>query len=123
MGGKIMNILFNLRYNYLFAKVKGDLDMHTVPKFKEKIISALKEKNSNNLVLNLKGVDFIDSTGLGAILGRYRNLADQEGKLILAGLKPQVKRILELSGVLELVPVYKSEKEIIDNLKEGNNIA
>ena len=118
-----MNILFNLRYNYLFAKVKGDLDMHTVPKFKEKIISALKEKNSNNLVLNLKGVDFIDSTGLGAILGRYRNLADQEGKLILAGLKPQVKRILELSGVLELVPVYKSEKEIIDNLKEGNNIA
>ncbi len=118
-----MKISTNIRYNFLFVHLNGDLDMHTVPDFKEEVISELRNNNLNKLVINLKGVDFIDSTGLGAILGRYRNLSDKGGKLILVGLSPQVKRILELSGVLELVPVFDTEDEVIEKIKGGSNIA
>ena len=117
-----MDISTNIRGNYLLVRLKGDFDMHTAPDFKEKVISKMEENDLKQLVLNLNQVNFIDSTGLGAILGRYRNLTDKGGKLILVGLNSQVKRILKLSGVLELMPVYESEKEVFKKLKGGQNI-
>ena len=97
--------------------------MHTVPEFKKKIPTIMKKNDLDNLILNLKNVKFIDSTGLGAILGRYRELSSKNGELILVGLTSPVKRIFQLSGVLELISVYESEEDIIKELKGGSNIA
>ena len=118
-----MKISTDIEGNFLLVRIKGDLDMHTVPEFKKKITTIMNQKGIDNLILNLKSVNFIDSTGLGAILGRYRELTSNNGELILIGLTSPVKRIFQLSGVLELISVYESEDDIIEELKGGSNIA
>jgi stage II sporulation protein AA (anti-sigma F factor antagonist) len=92
--------------------------MHSVPEFKSKVIEIMEKNNLKFLILNLTGIKFIDSSGLGAILGRYRYLKNISGKVVLIGLKPQVKRIFEMSGILKLMPVYNDE---ITALAELNN--
>lgn len=118
-----MEISAEIEGNFLLIRVKGDLDMHTVPEFKEKISSLMQKNRLDNLILNFNKVKFIDSTGVGAILGKYRSLQEDNGELILVELSDQVERIFELSGVLNLIPVFNSENEIITKLKGGNNIA
>ncbi len=108
--------------NFLIVRLKGDLDMHTVPKFKKTIKTKMKENNLCNLVINFKGVNFIDSTGVGAILGRYRNIS-KNGKMILVAINPHIERIFKLSGILNIIPVYEKENEIFRDIKGGDNIA
>ena len=107
-----MIVEVNYFKNNLFIRLNGDLDMHTVPEFKKTVSKELKKNNFENLILFFKEVDFIDSTGIGAILGRYRNLKSKNREMILVGLRPQVKKVFELSGLLKLMPVYETEKDL-----------
>lgn len=111
-----MDIKTKKQDNCLIVRLKGEFDMHSVPQFREKIIREMEDNNLINLILNLKGVGFIDSSGLGAILGRYRHLDELGGKVILVGLKPQVEKIINLAGMLKLMPVYEDENIALESL-------
>jgi len=107
------------RDRVLLVKVSGELDMHTVAKFKDRIISKMDSNNLNDLVLNFSGVTFIDSSGLGAILGRYRSLLKKNGRIILVGLNPSVKKVFKLAGMLKIMKECKNEDEALRELNEG----
>ena len=113
-----MKIKTKCRGDCLIVRLNGELDMASVQIFKDKVIPALDKKKLNFLLLNLKNVSFIDSTGLGAILGRYRILARKGGGILLVGLKPQVKRIFSLSGMLKIMNVYDSEDKALMSLND-----
>ncbi|NLM98314.1 MAG: anti-sigma factor antagonist [Halanaerobiaceae bacterium] len=114
-----MDISTDLVGNVLIARIRGELDISTVPLFKKRIVSKTEDGNVKNLVLNLKGVTFIDSSGLGAILGRYRSLQKKDGRVLLVGLVPQVKKILTMAGVLTVMNEYKSEESALRDIHEG----
>ena len=67
------------------------------------------------MILDLGGVSFIDSSGLGFILGRYKKIKSQKGKMYIVRARPSVGRILELSGITKLIPVYATENEVFQN--------
>jgi len=114
-----LNITTESRGDILIARVSGELDIRTVPYFKEKILDKTESSGINNLLLNLKDVSFIDSSGLGAILGRYRYLKKKEGKVLLVSLKPQVKKIFNMAGMLKIMDSYKNEDEAMSGFNEG----
>ncbi|MFW6264665.1 MAG: anti-sigma F factor antagonist [Bacillota bacterium] len=114
-----MDISVKLNGNVLIAKLSGELDISTVPVFREKIVQVLEEKKLTYLILNLAKVTFIDSSGLGVILGRYRYLEKIGGKVLLVDIKPQVKRIFTMAGMLKIMKEYDSEKEAIEEIQDG----
>ncbi|HHU93268.1 MAG TPA: anti-sigma factor antagonist [Halanaerobiaceae bacterium] len=114
-----MDITTELAGNTLIVRLSGDLDIATVSAFREKVIPESEEAEVEVLLLNLSKVSFIDSTGIGAILGRYRFLEKKGGKLVLVGLKAPVKRIMKMSGILEIMPEYSSEKKALNDIAEG----
>lgn len=114
-----MDITTDLEGNVLIARIKGELDISTVPLFKEKITNKTESREVKILLLNLNKVSFIDSSGLGAILGRYRYLKKKGGKVLLAGLKPQIKKILTMAGMLKIMNEYKSEESALNEINEG----
>lgn len=114
-----MDITTESKGDVLIARMMGELDILTVPDFKEKVAAKTESREINNLVLNLKNVTFIDSSGLGAILGRYRYLKKKGGKVLLVCLKPQVKKIFNMSGMLKIMDAYDNEEEAVDGLDEG----
>lgn len=66
-----------------------------------------------NIILDLTAVDFVDSSGLGAILGRYKQVSGMGGKLFVIGLRPNVRRVFEFSGVLKLVQEAESAERAL----------
>ncbi|MFW6035570.1 MAG: anti-sigma F factor antagonist [Halothermotrichaceae bacterium] len=120
-GGIKLKNNFKIYNNSLVVRLNGELDISTVPEFKETIIDKMKNNNLKHLVLNFKKVNFIDSSGLGAILGRYRTLDKFGGKVVLVNLNPQVKKIFTLAGMLKIMDEYSDEKKALYDLKKRGN--
>ncbi|MGQ9496960.1 MAG: STAS domain-containing protein [Desulfotomaculales bacterium] len=97
----------------LVVRLKGEIDLNTCDVLRSELDRLLKLHNSPHLVLNLGDVVFVDSSGLGVILGRYRQLTEANKRLAIVGLQPQVKRAFELSGLLRVIRLYASEDEAV----------
>lgn len=108
-----MKLDFMTKKTTLIVRVSGELDMLAADEFRKEVDQSLEKNCSSNVILNLAGVQFIDSSGLGVILGRYKKITLRGGKLAFVGAPVQVKRILELSGVLRIASVYENENEAL----------
>ena len=109
-----MNLDYKLVRNTLVVKIKGELDMVIAERIREEIDKKLIEHQIKNLILNLDKVTFIDSSGLGVIIGRYKKISAQNGKMYIVGARPAVEKILFFSGINKLVPIYRTEQDIIN---------
>ena len=76
----------------------------------------LIDKGIVHLVLDLSKVSYIDSFSVGFLMDVYRRLANQKGRIALAGVQPRVKSILSLTRADEVIPLYETEKEATDSL-------
>lgn len=98
----------------LVVRCQGELDLHTAIQFRTEVERELERYSAvTNLVLNLDGVSFVDSSGLGVILGRYKHVRQRGGKMVLTRLQPQVHRLFELAGLLKIMPVRTTEAEAL----------
>ena len=85
-----------------FAQLTGELDHHCAAETRRALDALLTNPGIRELELDLRGVSFMDSSGLGVILGRYRTLSRRGGKLALSGANKYVERILRMAGVYTL---------------------
>lgn len=104
-GGSQLRISVEHTRDAVLVRLAGELDEHSAAQFRETVEHELDESGSSNLLLDLSEVSFIDSSGLGALLGRYKRVSQAEGKMAITGASTQVRRILELSGVLRIIPL------------------
>jgi len=112
-----VNYIIKKENNYLIVSVIGDVDISLTDSLREDVDRALAEyKDVNRLVFDLAEVDFVDSAGLGVILGRYKRVTANGGKVYLAGAKPQVKKVLDLSGLPHLMEIYSSVDLLLDKI-------
>lgn len=111
-----MNISTIVRQGVLIVRLDGELDMHVADEFRRKVDDAIDSSGVKYLLLNLKGVAFIDSSGLGVILGRYKKVTSLGGKVLVTGIRPPVARLFEFSGVQKIIKMCASETEALANL-------
>lgn len=97
----------------LVVRLKGEIDLNVCDALRAELDRLLKLYNTPHLVLHLGDVTFIDSSGLGVILGRYRQVTDQGKRVAVVGLQPSVRRAFELSGLLRVIRLYESEDEAV----------
>ena len=100
--------------NTLVVRVKGEMDMLVADKLRKEIDRKLETKQITNLVINLEKVTFIDSSGLGVIIGRYKKISNLSGKMYIVGASPSVHKILMFSGINKLISLYNNEQDIIN---------
>ena len=109
-----MSLEFKKIRSTLIVRVAGEMDMLITDKMRTEIDRRIDDKSVKNLVLNLEKVTFIDSSGLGVVIGRYKRITAKQGRMFIVGARPQVEKILFFSGVNRLVPMYKNEQEVIN---------
>lgn len=105
LGEAIMTIVHAVQGQYVRVAIRGDLDLKTADPLRDALDKLIDRYLDKDLVLDLADVDFIDSSGLGVILGRYRRLAAQNRTLSLQGVKPAVGAVLELAGIDAIINV------------------
>lgn len=103
----------------LVVRMRGDLDHHAVERIRDEIERELRATGYRALVLSFRDIDFMDSSGLGLILGRYRSVTQHGGRLALCEVGEPLRRLFELSGILKIVSVYESEEAAIRAVKEA----
>jgi len=111
-----LRITMEVEKSTLIVRLEGELDHHTSEQVRAKIDAELNKGLVHNLLLNLEELSFMDSSGLGVLLGRYKKVALLEGKMSICCVQASVKKIFELSGLYKILAVYDSESEAIKYL-------
>lgn len=90
-------------------KLAGEVDAYTAPKLKE-VMLPLTEKEGNIVVVDLSGVEYMDSTGLGIFVGALKSSKAYNSSLKLRGMTERVKRIFEITGLTEVMDIESEVK-------------
>ena len=86
----------------LTARLYGEIDHHIAPKIRSEIDLKCESLRPARLVLDFKAVSFMDSSGIGLIMGRYRCISLLGGRLEVVNIPPSLKKIFTLSGIESL---------------------
>lgn len=101
----------------LIVRLKGELDHHTAEAVKSRMEEAIESGSCRNIVLSMKDLTFMDSSGLGVILGRYKQISAKGGKMVVCGLNPPVHRLFEMSGLFKILSVQENERQAVASLE------
>jgi len=100
----------------LLLRLQGELDHHSAEQIRRLVDRELGKEGACNLILNLRGLSFMDSSGVGVILGRYRYLERLGGRMVLCNVPKTVRKVLDISGVPKIMPILTSEAGALDCL-------
>ncbi|AUW93624.1 MAG: anti-sigma factor antagonist [Sulfobacillus thermosulfidooxidans] len=106
-----MTIVHTVQGRRILVAVNGDLDLTSAAPLRDALDELLERYRDKALVLDLSDVEFIDSSGLGVILGRFRKMGDRPFSLV--GVRPSVKAVLELAGITDLLPVTDATRSVV----------
>ncbi len=107
-----MNIDKKLVRDTLVVRLSGELDLLVSDKLRQDVDQILETGKITNLIINMEKVTFIDSSGLGLLLGRYKKMNALNGNMYIVGAKASVAKILNFSGINKLIPLYEHEQDI-----------
>ena len=111
-----MNLKSEIRNNVVILEVQEErLDAHNSGDLKTAMLKFYEEGNKN-ILIDLKDVRFIDSSGLGALVSGFKNAISHQGNLKLASLQPQVKSMFELTRLHRVFEIFASLTEAIESL-------
>lgn len=96
---------------FLRVKLKGDIDHHSAVAIRSGMDSLLYKIRPRRLYLDLSGVDFMDSSGLGLIMGRYALMKEIGGDVVVCEPCAGVERVMKLAGLEKLVRIEKNKAE------------
>jgi anti-sigma B factor antagonist len=88
--------------------LNGEIDVYTSPKVKD-AVGDLIDKGHYNLIINLEKVRYIDSTGLGVLIGGLKRVREHGGTVNLVCTNPQIKKIFDITGLVKIFGIYDDE--------------
>ena len=108
-----MNVTIESSGNLVIAYLYGDIDHHTAVDIRDKIDNALSFIKPQHLILDFKNVAFMDSSGIGLVMGRYKKAREVGAELHITNTSPQIYKVMRLSGIERLAVIdkggYKNE--------------
>ena len=104
---RIMSVQLSYKEGVLTAFLAGEIDHHSAREMREQIDEAAQKHKPYCLRLDFSQVPFMDSSGIGLILGRVRLLQFWKGHVVLCGLSPNLGKMVELSGIASLAAIER----------------
>lgn len=104
-----LEVSMYIKQDTVFTRFKGELDEMSVTDIRTKLNEILNKYDVKNIVFNLHDLNFMDSSGIGMIIGRYNQVKDKKGKIILCDLNSNIERIIVMSGLLKICTLRDTE--------------
>ncbi|MGZ4162260.1 MAG: anti-sigma factor antagonist [Neobacillus sp.] len=101
-----MNLTIEKHHNNAetFVLVAGEIDAFTAPKLREELLPLAEEQNQS-IIVSLKDVSYLDSTGLGVFIGLFKQVNKNNGELKLIDLSERLKRLFEITGLNNIITI------------------
>lgn len=108
-----MKITYIKKDKRLIFEIEEDIDECCVQKIRRRIDNEIQRYMPKEVIFDFCNVSFMDSAGIGLIIGRYKLINMIGGELKIANVNTQIQKIFEMSGLLRLIPVeQKNKKEV-----------
>ncbi|MEE9415874.1 MAG: STAS domain-containing protein [Acidimicrobiales bacterium] len=107
-----LGLMIERRPPMLVLSIGGDLEMSSVPQFRDAVIDAISA-GEHHLVVDLSATDFIDSTGLGALIGALKRLRSADGSLQVACAQPRLQELFKLTDLDKVFVLHQSVEEVV----------
>ena len=95
-------VTIDVQEDYMAADLRGELDHHSVQPVREEIDRMAAQNHPKELVLDFGGVTFMDSSGIGLVMGRYKLMQELGGTVRLTQLSTSIRRVMQVAGMDKL---------------------
>ncbi|MDD3222673.1 MAG: STAS domain-containing protein [Clostridia bacterium] len=112
-----MELEYQIQGPYLILKVGKELDHHRAEQIRQIIEGISRERTIKNIIFDFSDTVFMDSSGVGLIISRYRDLSMDGGSVCAAGVCPAVEKLFYVSGLHKIIGVYPEVEDIIHGQK------
>jgi stage II sporulation protein AA (anti-sigma F factor antagonist) len=99
-----VKITNKIKNDTMYICLFGELDEHTAPNARQTIDACILQGGFGNVVLDLSNLSFMDSTGIGVLLGRYKKIKKLGLTVCIASPSQQTDKLLKLSGIYQVMP-------------------
>ena len=99
-----MVISTTIKNNVLNIAFNGELDEYTAGYTRNCVDDAIRNYNYEYVVFDMQNLEFMDSTGIGVLLGRYKLLKSKEKDIYISNPSPVIEKIINMSGIYEIMP-------------------
>ncbi|GAA0084530.1 anti-sigma F factor antagonist [Clostridium sp. CTA-7] len=108
-----MYLKFDKKEDKLIVSLMGELDHHSAEEVRVKIDDRIDRDNIKKVILNFNGVTFMDSSGIGVVIGRYKKMQNRNGKLCVVEINRTVNKVFEISGMYKIIDIYSNLNEAV----------
>lgn len=111
-----LNIELEVKKEVLCIRLSGELDHHTADELRNRTMDAIENEGIRHIVLNLEQLSFMDSSGLGVILGRYKQIKQLDGEMVVCAISPPIQRLFDMSGLFKIIRLEPTEENALQRL-------
>lgn len=108
-----MELKFKRKNKTLIIQIAGEIDHHTAAELRRQTESALEQMGGRNIIFGFQEVTFMDSSGIGVLIGRYKQVKSLGGRIALVCPNEKIEEIIRLSGLSSLLPTFPGMQEAI----------
>ena len=102
-----MSLKLQIAPESITAYLSGEIDHHSAAYLREKIDDAIEKNSPSELIMDFSAVTFMDSSGIGLVMGRYKLVNEIGGSIILTGLDKGTSKVMKIAGLEKLVKIQK----------------
>lgn len=100
-----MNINYKEKDKLLILEINEEIDHHMADKLRRDADYEIQRRNPKRVILDFDSVSFMDSAGIGMVIGRYKTATMIGAKMEMVNVKENIKKIFEMTGVLKIIPI------------------
>lgn len=102
----------NAANGYVVVSVSGEVDVYTAPQLRERLVELI-DQGRYHIVVDLSEVEFLDSTGLGVLVGGLRRSRNHDGDLALVCTQPRIMKVFEVTGLNKVFSIADSVEAVV----------
>lgn len=105
-----MKIDFDEKDKLLNLEIDEEIDHHRAEILRRNADYEIQRRNPKRVILDFNNVYFMDSAGIGMVIGRYKTASMIGAKIEMKNVKPNIRRIFDMTGVLKIIPIVEEEQ-------------
>ena len=113
-----MSYTLDIRGDGLIVRIAGDIDHHTASEIRSQTDNAIFKAGIKRVIFDFNKVSFMDSSGIGLLMGRYKVMRAIGGTVCCFGIGENIGRLFDMSGMDKIVNFYNSEEEAVFSKSE-----
>lgn len=111
-----LRAVFDVKKDVLIVRLSGELDHHEAELLRKDWQENMYSTGIKHVVVNLQNVSFMDSSGLGVVLGRYKEVLQLGGEMVVCNISPAIERLFEMSGLFKIIRLEENEEFALTTL-------